>query len=224
MYLPMNEVIASEKSFSLHGLKNGYDVNKVMSRFFKGDITSYSRISTKNNLLINLIESNNLPMNIEVPVRNQCKECNGRGFELIPFITEKVKCMLHIYKDSNGKEIYEGCNGTGFKIDKCTRCNGTGKIGENPCPTCWDKIQKRSRGTYLYKKTENFPGKKCLICQGTGEVKKVVPRETQIKEVKHCSKCNGTGINKNIGTPVISRQDLIHINEISKMVKEVYAS
>jgi DnaJ-class molecular chaperone len=227
MYLPMEEVSAAEKSFNLDKFKNRYNIDKVISRFLKGDITSYSRISTKNNLLIHLIESKNLPLNLEVPVRHQCKECHGRGFELIPFATEKVKCMLRVYKDSNGKEVYEGCNGTGSKIDKCTRCDGTGKIGENPCPTCWDKIKKRSRGTYLYKKTKNFPGKKCLICQGTGEVIKVVKRETTISEMKICTKCNGSGINLNIGTPVIKPEDLqkmVDIQDLVKITNEVYAS
>jgi len=227
MYLQMEDVKCAEKNFSLDKFKNGYDVNKVMSRFLKGDITSLSRIFTKNNLLIHLIESKNLPMNLEIPVRNQCKDCHGRGFELIPFATEKVKCVLRVYKDKNGKDVYEGCNGTGWKIDKCTRCNGTGKIGENPCPTCWDKVKKRSRGTYIYKKTENFQGKKCLICQGTGEVKKVVKRETNISDMKLCTKCNGSGINDNIGTPVIKPSDLqkmVDIQDLVKITNEVYAS
>jgi DnaJ-class molecular chaperone len=227
MYLPMEEVVAAEKSFNLDKLKNGYDITKVISKFLKGDVASHSRISTKNNLLIHLIETRNLPMDITIPIHHQCKECYGRGFELLPFKTEKVKCMLRVYKNANGKEIYEGCNGTGFKIDKCTRCNGTGKIGENPCPTCWDKIKKRSRGTYLYKKTENFPGKKCLICQGTGEVVKVVSRDTKIEKLNLCSKCHGSGIDDNIGTPVIKKEDLqrmVHINDLVRITNEVYAS
>lgn len=219
MYLKEEDIKSAESFFNL---KTKYDIKKIINRFVKGDIHNPERILAKNNLLIHLIETYNLPFKIDVSIRQQCKVCSGRGFDIVPFVTEMTKCVLRVYKDPSGKNIYEGCNGTGFQIDQCSRCEGTGKIGENPCPTCWDKLRKISRGTYLYKKTKNFPGKKCLICQGTGQVKKAVKRKTEISELHICKKCNGSGINDNIGTPLISPEVMIDIQDLVRITNEVF--
>jgi len=212
---------AVEEALADFGLLNvkKIDPGKVISKFLKGDITDPDRIESKNKILIHLIETQNLGFGLSVPIRNQCTHCGGRGFDVILFSAELVKCELHIIIDEKtGKRIYEGCNGTGWKLGECTRCGGSGKLeqsesdpsekgftelyvdGHNDsiCYTC------KGRGTYLYKKTDKYPGKKCLKCHGTGKVKKLIQRESEIASVNLCKKCGGSGISTNIGTAVIN--------------------
>lgn len=193
------------KAFEYFDLKDKkFDVPKIINRFLKGNVNDEERIGFKNNLLIHLMESKRLSWDLTIPVKNHCTHCGGRGFDVILFAIEKEKCHLRISKDSQGKTIYSGCNGTGWKIGECRTCSGTGIFQENLCPTCWDKVTSKSRGTYLYKKTNFFEGKKCLICNGTGEVNKLVQRMTDIQDARICKKCNGSGILTEIGTSVIS--------------------
>jgi hypothetical protein len=166
------------------------EVNKVISSFLKGNITDPKRIESKNNILIHLFKDlNEAP---EVPIHHSCKSCQGRGFNLIYFEIEEIKCP--------------SCKGTGWKISDCTRCNGTGFIGNTPCYTCLDRKTGQGRGTYIYKKTEKHEGKKCLSCGGIGRTKKLIQRESKIKKVIPCTKCDGTGINDKIGTPVVNSE------------------
>jgi hypothetical protein len=175
------------------------DINKVLSKFLKGDIEDAHRIEHKNTLLVFLIESLKLNINTELDLGNKCSCCQGRGFDIIQFGIELTKCPLIVSIDPISlKKVYSGCNGTGWKIGECTRCQGTGRIGEIPCGTC------KGWGTYLYKKTDKYDGKKCLICHGTGQIKKMVPRNSEIKEISTCVKCNGKGISTDIGTTVLS--------------------
>lgn len=150
------------------------------------------------------LESQHLNPNFEINSDKSCKYCHGRGFDIILFKTELIKCKLSIiYK--NGKAIYEGCNGTGYKITNCWTCNGTGKFGENPCPTCINPKTGIGYGTFVNWPSSDpkRPGIKCFKCGGTGKIKKLIQRETEIKDAPKCKKCNGTGVNTNIGSPVI---------------------
>jgi len=175
-------------------------IKKIITSFTKGDVKDPDRISSKNNALIFLIEQHIIEKNVIIPIKDQCPICGGRGFEVQFFDVVSEKCKLVISIDSStGKRTYSGCNGTGFKIDGCTRCNETGQIGELVCGTC------KGRGTYLYKKTDKFPGKKCLICKGTGVVKKL-NQTNDIKKISFCEKCKGAGIFSTFGFPVIDPQ------------------
>jgi len=119
-------------------------------------------------------------------IKNKCVICNGSGLDHSIFQTVDAKCTA--------------CNGTGWKIVPCSRCDGTGKIGDIPCYTC------KGRGTYIYKKTDKFPGKKCLTCAGTGSVKKIIQK---IDSLKLCSNCQGLGIVKSkndLPNPVLSQE------------------
>jgi len=197
------------------------DIQKViMPRFLKGDVTDPKRIEAKNNLLIHCCEIQKLSPNFEVNIRNQCTACNGRGFDLVLFdVTDTIPCKLVITINENGKTIYSGCNGTGWKIDACIKCNGTGKIGEIPCPTCINHKTGISRGTYQFHPTlprdgnKGFAGKKCLVCKGTGKLKKIVQGSLNIKEAHICKKCSGSGTTTKIGTAVIDHQ----LGELLKM-------
>lgn len=186
------------------GLSLNVNIDKTIQKFKKGDINNSVRIMSKNNILLFLMESQKIPFSFNIDVKNKCECCGGRGFNVFLYETIFVKCKLEII-NQNGKTIYYGCNGTGKKISKCLKCNGTAKIGETPCPTCFDPKTKQSRGTFIHWKTKdsNLENAKCLKCLGTGQIKKLVPRETNIKNVEICGKCHGSGINTNIGTPVI---------------------
>jgi DnaJ-class molecular chaperone len=211
MFVTAESVKQSLGDYNLLNVKK-LDITKVVSRFLKGDVTDQKRIESKNILLIHLIETQMLSNNFEIEVRNQCSACSGRGFDIIMFETELIDCPLVIKTNKSGKKIYSGCNGTGWKIDECSKCNGTGRIGEVPCPTCINRKTGISSGTYHFHPTRDrgeqkgFSGKKCLICKGTGKIKKIVQRESDIKEICTCAKCSGSGINKTIGTAVIDKK------------------
>jgi len=195
-----------EKSLEYFGLiGKGIHVRKVISIFEKGDICNPERIELKNNLLVHLIESKNLVTNFVVEIKNPCKYCEGRGFDIQLYKTEYVTCKLKV-TIQDGKTIYTGCNGTGHKISECKTCRGTGKFGENPCPTCFDPKTKNGRGTFVHWKTSKPNSEiKCLTCMGEGKVKKISKRDTQIKQVNICQKCSGSGINNHLGSPVINQ-------------------
>jgi hypothetical protein len=186
------------------------DISKVMSRFVKGDISDQNRIQCKNNLLVHLFESQNLPADFVVEGKYQCKACNGRGFDMALFETEYVDCPLIIIT-KNGKTTYSGCNGTGWKISECSKCHGKGLIGNVPCPTCINKKTGIASGIYCFhptkdrKERKGYSGKKCLVCGGSGKIKKIVQRESIIKDISPCKKCSGSGISKEIGTVVINK-------------------
>jgi len=189
------EVLESSKQV-LNIKSKEVNVLKVMSYFLKGDITDQKRVESKNNILVHLFK--NLEVAPPIPVRHTCTNCEGRGFNPVFFDVVEERC--------------EACKGTGWKIAPCTRCNGTGLIGDVPCYTCLDRRTGKGRGTYLYKKTDKHSGKKCLICgpgtlpgePGRGKVKKLIQRDSNIKEVIICKQCDGTGINEKIGTPVLN--------------------
>jgi len=210
MFIASELVKSSLENLNLSKVRK-LDIGKIMSRFIKGDITDQTRIQCKNNLLIHLFESQNLPADFLVEGKYQCKACNGRGFDMILFETEYVDCPLIILTDKHGKTTYAGCNGTGWKMSRCLTCKGTGKIGEIPCPTCINKKTGRTTGIYHFHPTKDrkdrkgYSGKKCLICGGSGKIKKIVQRESIIKEVVPCKKCSGSGISKEIGTAVINK-------------------
>jgi len=174
MYFISQENVARSLEFlNLDQIKK-LDVSKVITKFIKGDIQNVERITAKNNVLINLFETENFDFETEIPIKDKCIECKGRGFDIISFKAELQTCPT--------------CNGTCYKIAKCTKCDGTGKIGEIKCGTC------HGRGTYIYKETDHYSGKKCLDCRGTGKIKVLIPRDSKIKEVHVCSSCKGTGI------------------------------
>lgn len=215
----LNEEVL-ENALTVIGLKNvnKIDASKILSKYLKGDTHDPIRIESKNNLLIHLIESQNLGFDYQIPIGNKCSHCNGRGFDFLLFKVEEARCKLTISIDPfTKKRNYEGCNGTGFQISECKSCYGTGKVGESPCPTCFDKIKKKANGTYIYKKTKKHPGKKCLKCNGTGKIKKLVQRESEIKNISLCKKCNGTGISDKVETPLIN-------SEVGKKLKKLVDS
>lgn len=182
--------------------------DKIMSKFLKGDLTDPTWVQSKNDALIWLIEKYNLDHNLSIESKDKCHSCNGRGFDILLFKSETVHCKLTVVTSENGKKVYYGCNGGGWKIGECRDCRGTGKIGEIPCPTCLDKKTGISRGTYQYRPTKGYKGKegfkgiKCLKCGGEGKVKKLIQSETQIEKVDVCKKCGGAGIHTNLHTTI----------------------
>jgi len=209
MFIEENLVKVSLENLNLTKVRK-LDISKIMSRFIKGDISDQTRIQCKNNLLVHLFESQNLPVDFSVEGKYHCNACNGRGFDIILFETEYVDCPLIIIT-KNGKTSYIGCGGTGWKVDECSKCHGTGMIGNNPCPTCINKKTGIASGIYHFHPTKDrkdrkgYSGKKCLICRGSGKIKKIVQRESIIKELLICKKCSGSGISKEIGTAVINK-------------------
>ena len=207
MFITQDVVQRSLEELGLLNTKN-VNIQKTVLRFSKGDITNSERVSAKNNILLFLMESQKISYNHEIDfLSNKCKCCGGRGFHVFIFESILVKCKLEIIQHPNGKVTYYGCNGTGKKITKCLKCNGTTKIGETPCPTCFDPKTKESKGTFIHWKPRNSERPedvKCLKCLGTGKIKKLVQRETEIQNVDKCLKCNGSGIDNNIGTPVLT--------------------
>lgn len=156
----------------------------VINKFQKINSFEEIIITAKNDLLVYTIEKNG-----EIPrikIRNHCNTCKGRGFFIDFFPIKEEKCPK--------------CNGTGWKILPCKKCDGTGKLGEITCFVC------KGRGTYIMKKTKNFSGKKCFACFGRGRIKKIEKENKKIKEVRRCKKCDGTGIEKVVSAPLISKE------------------
>lgn len=174
------EVLANSKSFL--GVTEGKcSASRVVAVFLK-DKDNPKKLLHKNNILIHLIESGQVEKDVEIPLVNKCSSCHGKGFNLS---FEEIKII---------EITCPTCKGTGFKITECTRCNGTGKIGETPCFVC------KGKGTYIYKKTDRYPGKICFKCHGSGKLKKIEQENPIVKEVHICKKCNGLGITTKIGT------------------------
>ena len=166
---------------------------KLVSQFLNGNTNNAERISAKNNLLIHMIESTQ-NKNPQIFVKHICKKCNGLGFDVGIFTTINVKCP--------------DCKGTGWFTTECRTCKGTGKIGEVPCYTC------KGSGIYVYRETFNFPGKKCLRCNGEGMVKVLAQK---IEDIKICPSCEGTGIFKTAENPVIEEElGKVLLNYINK--------
>lgn len=207
MFISQDVVQRSLEELDLLKIKN-VNIKKTVLKFSKGDIHNSERIISKNNILLFLMESQKISYALDIDVLpNKCECCGGRGFNVFTFDSVFVKCKLEIIQHPNGKVTYYGCNGTGRKITKCLKCGGTGKIGETPCPTCFNPKTKQSMGTFVHWKPRNSDRQeevKCLKCLGSGEIKKLIQRETEIKNVDTCLKCNGSGINNNIGTPVLT--------------------
>jgi len=219
MFIAQDVVNRSLEELGLLNTKN-VNIYKTVLKFSKGDINNSERIIAKNNILLFLMESQKISyaLNIDV-LQNKCKCCEGRGFNVFTFDSILVKCKLEIVQHTNGKVSYYGCNGTGHKITKCLKCNGTGKIGENPCATCFDPKTKQSMGTFIHWKPRNPDCKEdvmCLKCLGSGRIKKLIQRESEIKKVDNCLKCNGSGIDNNIGTPVLSATTAKLLNLLQK--------
>ena len=191
-FISTESLTKSLKELSIKDDLEKISIERVMNRYLKGNSSDRERIESKNNILVHLIDVKKMTKAPEIHIRNQCKSCNGRGFNLEFFTVEEVKCVK--------------CNGTGWKISLCKKCDATGRIGEIDCFKC------KGRGTYLYKKTEKYEGIKCLVCMGKGKIKKIVQRDTEIKSVSECKKCDGTGIQK-LGTSVIS-------GELGKKLKQ----
>jgi DnaJ-class molecular chaperone len=155
---------------------------KLVSQFLNGGDINTERISAKNQLLIHMIQTNQ-NKNLQIFLKNVCKKCNGIGFDISIFTTINVKCP--------------DCKGTGWLVTECRTCKGTGKIGEIPCYTC------KGTGIYIYKETINYPGKKCLRCNGEGMIKMLVQK---IEDIKICPNCKGTGVFKIAENPVIEEE------------------
>ena len=174
------------------------DFQKILNRYLKGDINSEKRVESKVNVMIHLIEKMKLEKLPVIPVRNQCKSCEGRGFNLEFFEVEEIKCPDCI---------------DGWKFCDCKTCSGTGRIGEIPCHTCKDT------GVYVYRRVINHKkevihqGKKCIKCSGKQKIKKLVQRDSHIKLVHNCDRCKGTGISTTLGTSVLSLEHYEKIKE-----------
>lgn len=185
-----------ENALSVLGIKEDEktDLSKIaISKFLKGTITE-EKTHAKNVVLINHIHNLGLTYVPPTQIRNQCPTCSGNGFNVIFVSSEEVKCTT--------------CNGTGWKISGCTKCSGTGRIGETPCFIC------HGRGTYIYKKTDKYPGKKCLDCMGIGKVKKLVQSDSKIQEVSACKKCNETGMFTEVRTQLINSDMAEKLNNL----------
>lgn len=179
MFVSSEDVTKSKLVFGINNDK--FSPTKVVTTFLK-DKDNPEKLKHKNNILIHLIESGQVEKDISIPLKDKCNSCDGKGFNVTfaEVKTIEISCP--------------SCNGTGFKIAECSRCSGTGKIGETPCFVC------KGRGTYIYKKTDKYPGKTCIKCGGLGMIKKLEQETPIITNVHICKKCNGLGIDMNIGT------------------------
>jgi len=176
-----------EESKKVLGLKTAKNLNidTLINRFLRGTIQS-TRVDAKNIILIDLIHKGSYANPPKLNLPNMCPHCDGRGFN-IKFQFEEIKCPLCI---------------NGWKVSQCRTCLGTGRLNGVPCFTCYDWKTKESRGTYLYKKTKNYPGKKCLNCNGTGKSQQI-SSQNKISAIDFCEKCNKSGLingNKKVST------------------------
>lgn len=154
---------------------------KIVSHFLRGDTRNPERIKAKNELLCHLVQKYQT-MELGIYVKDKCPVCSGLGFDPGIFTLIDIKCP--------------SCLGTGWKVTDCLRCKGTGKIGEVPCYTC------KGKGVYIYRKTVEHTGKKCLRCGGAGTTKMLAQK---LEEIKTCVVCEGTGVYNN-PNPVIEME------------------
>jgi len=129
--------------------------------------------------------------------QGRCKSCKGVGFHSDVIIIQKkiiIECAV--------------CDGKGFAIGKCKRCNNgiinvphprTLEPVEEACPVCFGS------GKYVYRKTFFHKGKECLQCLGKGK-KEEITTERNLKKISICSQCNGVG-EKITFNPVFSKKD-----------------
>jgi len=217
MFQSQEVVAAAVKKLGLEKTKI-LNPKKIMAKFSKADVTDQEMIDAKNIVLVSWIESNQSLRpedynKLQVKVKNPCRVCGGKGVLINTFKVEMTKCKFVVFDRPDGKKAYQGCAGTGWRIGECQKCHGTGKIGEQPCPTCFDHKHKISRGTYQYRPTkgrkgkDGFDGIKCINCGGSGKIPKLIQRPSEIESVCTCEKCKGTGANNEVGTPVINLEN-----------------
>lgn len=220
MFVSADQIMLAKSRMKLDRVKI-LTPDKIIAKFMKGDVTEQSWIQSKNDVLVWLIESQNLDIDLSIDQKSKCHACGGRGFDILLFKTELIKCQLSIVTSPNGKRFYHGCNGEGWKLSECRDCRGTGKVGEIPCPTCMDKRTGICSGTYQYRPTKGYKGReafkgiKCIKCGGEGKIPKLVQRDTQIESVTVCKKCSGSGIHTSLHTQIL---DLPSSEKLKEMV------
>jgi DnaJ-class molecular chaperone len=134
---------------------------------FKSDLKKKEEFKEKEVLHVILEINDNFKGKVEYPRWITCKSCSGTGQDL------KGKIVI---KDDKGNikgtfESEEGCdfcegNGTDWKGNKCSFCDGQGKIGLKKCDSC--DGNRRTLGKQTLKNIE-LTGDETVI-EGMGHV------------------------------------------------------